>query len=100
MLELGCGVGMLGIYLACLGSNVLMSDVSVLKDLVERNININRKMLKGNPEFVVINWYQDVNIGKMIAMEVFVTKEMLCNKNLNNFILNMSLTCLDRLILQ
>ena len=32
-LELGCGAGLLGIYLSCLGANVIMADVPSVRDL-------------------------------------------------------------------
>jgi len=34
ILEFGCGVGLLGIYLAAIGINVVMSDVPAIKDMV------------------------------------------------------------------
>jgi len=34
ILELGCGVGLLGIYLAAIGNKVIMSDLPAIKDLV------------------------------------------------------------------
>lgn len=33
VLELGAGVGLVGIYLACLGSNVVMADLPALRDM-------------------------------------------------------------------
>lgn len=56
ILELGCGVGLLSVYLGCLGANVIMTDLPPLKELIEKNININRYMLKGELEFGVLNW--------------------------------------------
>lgn len=47
LLELGSGVGLLGIYLGCLGSDVLLTDLPALKEMASRNINLNRDMLKG-----------------------------------------------------
>ena len=47
IVEIGSGVGLVGIYLAALGSNVILCDTPALKDLVEKNININRKMVNG-----------------------------------------------------
>ena len=47
-MELGCGAGLLGIYLGCLGANVFMADVPSVRDLAERNIGINKKLLKGS----------------------------------------------------
>ena len=56
VLELGSGVGLLGIYLGCLGANVVLTDLPVLKSLSPNNINLNREMLKGKAEWVVLNW--------------------------------------------
>ena len=56
MLELGSGVGLLGLYLTCLGANVVLTDLPQLKDIVERNININKDLFKGEAEFSVLNW--------------------------------------------
>ena len=57
ILELGSGTGLLGIYLGCLGVNVVMADLSSVKDLTERNISLNKSMIKGKVEFAVANWY-------------------------------------------
>ena len=46
LLELGCGVGLLGVYLGCLGANVLMADVPPVRDLAERNISMNKSLLR------------------------------------------------------
>jgi hypothetical protein len=56
-LELGSGVGLLGVYLGCLGANVIMGDVASMKDMATRNININKKIIKGDVSFAVVNWY-------------------------------------------
>ena len=34
VLELGCGVGLVGLYLAALGTNVALVDTPVIRDLV------------------------------------------------------------------
>ena len=57
ILELGSGVGLVGVYLACLGSKVVMADLPALREMAERNIGLNRKMIKGKADFVVGNWY-------------------------------------------
>jgi hypothetical protein len=49
-------VGFLGVYLGCLGSDVVLADVPSMRDLAERNININRQILKGRVSFAVANW--------------------------------------------
>ena len=46
----------MGIYLACLGANVVLSDLPVLKEMIEKNVNLNRELLKGKAEFAVLNW--------------------------------------------
>lgn len=46
MLEFGSGVGLLAIYLCSLGVNVVLSDLPQMKDMAERNINLNRDILK------------------------------------------------------
>ena len=46
ILELGCGIGLLGVYLGCLGANVLMADVPPVRDLAERNISMNKSLLR------------------------------------------------------
>jgi methylase of polypeptide subunit release factors len=64
ILELGSGVGFLGIYLACLGNNVIMGDVPSIRDLTERNIGLNKGVIKGKIDFVTANWYCSVLIRK------------------------------------
>ena len=66
---MGCGLGFLGIYLGCLGANVFMADVPSVKDLAERNININKKLLKGKVEFITANWYKYRHQGKEIVVQ-------------------------------
>jgi len=56
VLDIGCGVGLVGLYLTALGANVSLCDLPALRDLVEKNININRQMLKGKIEFLVGSW--------------------------------------------
>ena len=56
VLELGCGIGLLGVYLGCLGCNVIMADVPPVRDLAERNIGLNKGLFKGKVEFVTANW--------------------------------------------
>jgi hypothetical protein len=35
-----------------------MADVPSVRDLAERNINLNKVLLKGRVDFVTANWYQ------------------------------------------
>ncbi len=55
-LDLGCGTGLLGIYLACLGARSLLADVPSVRDLAERNISLNRALIGGRAEFASVNW--------------------------------------------
>ncbi len=55
-MELGCGVGLLGIYLGTLGCKVMMVDGAGLKEMVERNVRINADVVVGKVEFAVANW--------------------------------------------
>jgi tRNA1(Val) A37 N6-methylase TrmN6 len=50
--EFGSGVGLLGIYLGAMGANIVLSDLPQLKNMIERNINLNKNMLKGSVSFV------------------------------------------------
>lgn len=56
VLDLGCGVGFIGVYLACLGCEVILADMPSMKDLVERNIGLNKSLFKGKADFIVANW--------------------------------------------
>lgn len=64
VLDLGCGVGFVGIYLACLGCQVVLADFPSLKDLVERNMGINKSLFRGKVDFTVVNWYMRIDAGK------------------------------------
>jgi predicted RNA methylase len=66
VLDLGCGAGFVGIYLACLGSQVLLADLPSIRDLAQRNIGINKGVLQGTAEFIVANWYAITNIGEIV----------------------------------
>ena len=65
MLELGCGAGLLGVYLGALGANVLMADVPSVRDLAQRNIHLNKSIIKGKVEFITANWYLYRNEGNV-----------------------------------
>jgi predicted RNA methylase len=56
ILDLGCGTGLLGVYLCCLGANTFLADVPSVRDLAERNISLNKNLLKGKSEFISVNW--------------------------------------------
>jgi 16S rRNA G1207 methylase RsmC len=56
VLDLGCGIGFVGVYLACLGCQIILADVPSMKDLVERNIGLNKSLFKGKADFTVANW--------------------------------------------
>jgi predicted RNA methylase len=66
ILDLGCGVGFVGVYLACLGCQVILADFPSMKDLAERNIGINKPLFKGKIDFTVANWYSDPKAGKTL----------------------------------
>lgn len=76
VLDLGCGVGFVGIYLGCLGCQVVLADFPSLKDLVERNIGINKSLFKGKVDFTVANWYLSGYAGKMGAVLANARKSM------------------------
>ena len=40
-------MGLLGVYLGCIGCNVLMADVPSVRDLAERNIGLNKGLIRG-----------------------------------------------------
>jgi hypothetical protein len=60
---LGCGAGLLGVYLGALGADVLMADVPSVRDLALRNINLNKSIIKGKVEFITANWYEYLDSG-------------------------------------
>lgn len=35
-----------------------------MRDLVERNIGINKSLIKGKADFIIVNWYEYFEIGK------------------------------------
>lgn len=56
IVELGCGAGLLSIYLAALGADVLATDLPIVKELVERNLRDNRIVVHDRVKFVPFNW--------------------------------------------
>lgn len=60
ILELGTGTGILGIFLGCLGWNVVSTDLgSVIKGATEENIKQNLETLKvynGSVEALRLDW--------------------------------------------
>ena len=64
VLELGCGAGLLSLYMGALGAHVIATDLPIIEDLFLRNLRNNRNVVKNNVEFRVYNWYHLLNAGK------------------------------------
>jgi len=83
VLELGCGVGFVGICVACLGARVCLSDMEELIPFAKANIEKNQTAIaegKGVAEAKVLKWgetsledFGDYDL--IIASEVIYTKE-------------------------
>lgn len=78
----------MGVYLACIGCDVILADFPSMKDLVERNIGINKSHFKGKAEFTVANWYNCPNLGRILTVsesafrqEKITQQHQLKNKN-------------------
>lgn len=56
VVELGCGAGLLSIYLAALGAQVQATDLPIVKELVERNISDNGIVVADRVRFAEYNW--------------------------------------------
>ncbi len=59
VLELGCGTGVLGITLACLGAQVTLTDTADILPHVKRNILCNEQLIqsgKGAAAGTVLDW--------------------------------------------
>ena len=56
-MELGCGAGLLSIYLAALGAFVTASDLPLVEKLVDMNISNNRIITEDRIKFLAYNWY-------------------------------------------
>lgn len=59
VLELGSGCGYVGIILACLGANVLLTDTSELCNVVNENINLHQEAIaqgRGQAQFLPLDW--------------------------------------------
>lgn len=61
ILEIGSGTGLLGIFLGCLGLNVVVSDLgSVVKGVTEDNVLNNSETIKensGSVSAIALDWY-------------------------------------------
>ncbi len=56
MVELGCGAGLLSIYLAALGAKVYATDLPVVKEIIEMNIRNNKLVTQDRIVFLPSNW--------------------------------------------
>lgn len=56
VIELGCGAGLLSIYLAALGAKVYATDLPMAKELIEMNIRNNTIVTKDRISFTPFNW--------------------------------------------
>ncbi|XP_066152904.1 protein N-lysine methyltransferase METTL21D-like [Euwallacea fornicatus] len=59
VIELGSGVGCVGLTIACLGSNSLLTDLEEVLPLLKRNIEANRDKIRlnnGSATAVCLNW--------------------------------------------
>jgi len=59
VLELGTGCGYVGIVLACLGANVLLTDTVELGGLVKQNITLHQEAItrgQGTAQFLSLDW--------------------------------------------
>jgi 2-polyprenyl-3-methyl-5-hydroxy-6-metoxy-1,4-benzoquinol methylase len=55
--ELGCGVGLLSVYLAALGAQVYATDLPMVEPLVSKNIKNNAIVVHDRLNFLAYNWY-------------------------------------------
>lgn len=79
VLELGCGAGLLSIFLAALKANVIATDLPIVQPLLDRNINNNRIVIQDRLRFQPYNWLQEYplsgqKIDYVVASEPFVSQ--------------------------
>ncbi|XP_023017560.2 protein N-lysine methyltransferase METTL21D [Leptinotarsa decemlineata] len=65
VIELGAGVGCVGITAACLGANVLLTDLPVAIPLMSKNVETNKvawQQSQGNVETMTLIWGEEADI--------------------------------------
>lgn len=80
VLELGCGAGLLSIFLASLKANVIATDLPIVQPLIERNIKNNLIVIQDRVKFQPYNWLDEYplsgqKIDYVVASEPFVSQE-------------------------
>ena len=56
VIELGSGTGFLGLWLAAMGANVLLTDLPKNLDLIKRNLSLNQNLLFGKVQIAPFDW--------------------------------------------
>jgi hypothetical protein len=62
ILELGCGVGQLGVPLACTGARVTLTDLPHITPLTEENVELNRHAMPTPPRVMPFIWGTDPSV--------------------------------------
>lgn len=59
VIDIGSGTGVVGLYAAALGANVILTDLPGLLPLLEKNIHSNKNVLNGSATSAVLSWGED-----------------------------------------
>lgn len=75
--ELGCGVGVLGIALAMAGANVIMTDLEHITPLAQENADLNSAVTKGDLKVVTFPWGEDPQAAGLHPPDLLVAADVL-----------------------
>ncbi|CAD5119347.1 DgyrCDS7964 [Dimorphilus gyrociliatus] len=64
ILEIGAGTGLCGIVSSCLGAQTTITDLPQFQNLINKNINENKHLIKGKAKFQVLEWGKDLELFK------------------------------------
>eukprot|EP00929_Paragymnodinium_shiwhaense_P093080 TRINITY_DN53134_c0_g1_i1.p1 TRINITY_DN53134_c0_g1~~TRINITY_DN53134_c0_g1_i1.p1 ORF type:complete len:196 (-),score=38.89 TRINITY_DN53134_c0_g1_i1:169-756(-) len=78
VLELGSGLGYVGLHLACMGCRVVLTDLPAAQPVIARSIEANSSTISkahGTAEFRSLDWGQPISLGPSHVFDFIVSSD-------------------------